>query len=388
MSAFEVVALIALMLALNPLGLGIANLALLRPPRPANAGTPPKVSVLIPARDEEDRLGPTLTAVLASRDVDLEVIVGDDHSTDGTAALIKTFMDNDGRVRTVTPPPLPEGWSGKQHACAFLAEQATHDTMIFMDADVVVAPDAVARIAAELERSGAGLVSGFPRQVTATFWEKLAIPMIHVLLIGYLPIIGMRKSPNPGFAAACGQLIAVKSEPYRRAGGHAAIRASMHDGVKLPRAFRKSGAMTDLFDATGLCDCRMYTSLAQVWSGFAKNATEGIATPVALPIWTVLLLGGHVLPWILLVYGLVGNAGTLGISVAATAVASGYAFRFLLAARFRQSWLGAALHPFGVLFMIVLQWWALFRHLSGTRGAWRGRTYAVDDGAAESKPGS
>ena len=115
-----------------------------------------------------------------------------------------------------------------------------------------------------------------------------------------------------------------RADAYAKSGGHREISTSLHDGVKLPRIFRRAGFFTDLFDATEIATCRMYRGGAEVWQGFSKNATEGMATPIGLPIWTALLAGGHVLPWLLLILGppealfpaCVGIAVSLGTRIA------------------------------------------------------------------------
>ncbi len=152
-----------------------------------------------------------------------------------------------------------------------------------------------------------------------------------------------------------------------RAGGHAAIRASLHDGLTLPRAYRMAGQMTGLFDATGFATCRMYHCAAEVWEGLTKNATEGMAKPVSLPIWTLILGGGHVLPAVLLLWS--------GSPAAGAALAAGIAMRLVLAWRFRQPLFSALLHPVGVLGVLVVQWAALARAAAGRPSTWRGRAY-------------
>ena len=252
------------------------------------------------------------------RGVELEVLVLDDGSTDRTAQPSWRHLQDDARLRLLAAPPLPPGWSGKQHACHVLAGHARHPLLVFADADVRLSPDALARIAGLLERKGLDLVSGFPQEVTRTLSEALIVPLIHVLLLGYLPIWLARRLQHPAFAAGCGQLIAVRRDAYQRAGGHAAIRGSRHDGLMLPRAFRRAGCATDLFDATDLARCRMYRGGREVWQGFAKNATEGMAKPLALPVWTLLLGGGHVLPFLALLVALAAGSWP---AVAASAVA-------------------------------------------------------------------
>ncbi|MGZ8995478.1 MAG: glycosyltransferase [Rhodospirillales bacterium] len=367
-------AVFCLGLALLPLVLGLCNLTLYRRPREA-APSATQVSILIPARDEEETIGQCVRAALASTGVEIEVIVLDDHSSDGTAGIVRALAAEDARVRLEHSPPLPPGWSGKQHACQVLGERARFPLMLFLDADVRITPDAVSKAAGFLLARDIGLASGFPRERTVSWGERLLIPMIHLLLLGYLPMALMRRRLSVGLGAGCGQLIIVRAEAWRRAGGHAAIRCSMHDGVMLPRAFRRSGSMTDLFDATDLASCRMYDGFAAVWSGFSKNATEGMATASALPVWTLLLAGGHIVAWAVLPLAAVFGASGRALVVLAAAVLANLALRAALAVRFRQSIAAIPLHPVSVALMLALQWLALIRARSGKPVRWRDRSY-------------
>src|SRR5205823_7158925 len=116
-------------------------------------------------------------SVLASAGVEVEVVVLDDHSDDRTGDVVREIAAKDPRVRLETAPPLPAGWCGKQHACFALSKLARYPTLTFLDADVRLSPDALARMAAFLHQRKAGLVSGFPRQQTGTLLEKLVIPL-------------------------------------------------------------------------------------------------------------------------------------------------------------------------------------------------------------------
>ncbi|MEJ1978416.1 MAG: glycosyltransferase, partial [Acetobacteraceae bacterium] len=353
----------ALLLAALPFALALWNLALYRTPAPAM--TPPPLSVLIPARNEERNIAAAVASVLASEGVALELIVLDDGSTDRTSAILRDIPDP--RLRVAGGGMLPPGWSGKQHACAMLAKLARHEMFVFMDADVRLAPDALSRMAGFMERHPVGLASGFPLQVVRTWSEQLLLPLIHVLLLGFLPIAVMQRSAAVGLGAGCGQLFIARRAEYERAGGHGAIRASMHDGLTLPRAFRRAGSMTGLFDASRFATCRMYERVADLWEGLGKNATEGMATPAALPLWTVLLLGGQVLPVVLML--------AAPSTVALLALVLSIGLRLILAARFRQPEGSALLHPVGVLALLVVQWAALLRVARGRPATWRGRAY-------------
>jgi cellulose synthase/poly-beta-1,6-N-acetylglucosamine synthase-like glycosyltransferase len=151
-------------LAALPAMLFFRNLSLFRPPPVPVAGSVrPRVSILIPARDEERAIEGAVRAALASAEVEVELLVLDDHSSDRTAAIVEGIAAIDRRLRLVTAPLLPPGWCGKQHACARLAERAAGDWLLFLDADVRLAPDAASRLVAFAETSSAALVSGFPR---------------------------------------------------------------------------------------------------------------------------------------------------------------------------------------------------------------------------------
>jgi len=280
----------------------------------------PRISVLIPARNEEANIGAAAAAVLASRGVDLELVVLDDGSTDATAEILASIGDS--RLRVAQGGVLPAGWSGKQHACAALARLARYELLVFVDADVRLAPDALSRMAGYMARHDVALASGFPRQITRSWSETLLLPLIHFLLLGYLPLARMQVSASPGFGAGCGQLMIARAAAYARVGGHGAIRASLHDGLTLPRAFRRAGLMTGLFDATGFATCRMYTNASEVWEGLTKNATEGMAKPLALPIWTWILGGGAVLPLILLQVAPSPAAANVGAASASASITS------------------------------------------------------------------
>ncbi len=380
----ELLAQMALGLAALPAALFLINLAVYRRlPRPRAQGEPlPAVSVLIPARNEETNLPATLEAVLANRGVTFEVVVLDDGSTDRTAERVREFAARDPRVRLESAPPLPPGWCGKPHACWQLARRARHPLLLFLDADVRLAPEALARMAAFMTRSRAALASGVPRQEVGSFAERLLIPLIHFVLLGYLPMPFMRRFRWSAFGSGCGQLFLARADAYHACGGHAAIPTTWHDGVKLPRAFRRAGFWTDLFDATDLAVCRMYRSGAETWRGLGKNATEGLAAPGAIGPMTLLLAGGQVLP-----LGLLLAAPWLGgpvATLAAAALACGWLTRLLGVARFRQPLDSALLHPLGVLALLVNQWQAGFRYWRGRPAIWKGRVH----GAAPLRPSS
>jgi hypothetical protein len=215
---------------------------------------------------------------------------------------------------------------------------------------------------------------------------------MHFILLGFLPLARMRAGTDPKFGAGCGQWFLTTREAYDAAGGHEAVKASFHDGVKLPRAFRIRGFKTDLCDATHLASCRMYRSGGQVWQGLAKNAREGLGSPVGIWFWTIVLGLGQIAPFVLfaaVVGDEIEHATGLGryyhpelallrwplpLRIAAVVFCLlPLAVREHAAVRFRQPFLLAVLHPLSIALLLGLQWYATMRAWFGSPVAWKGR---------------
>ena len=356
-----------LALALLPIIFGAINLA--RMPRPRArppAGT--LVSILIPARNEAAHIQGCVDSALASIGAGVEIIVMDDGSTDGTADIVRGYADP--RLRLVPAPPLPPGWTGKVHACARLAEQAAGTHLLFIDADVRLAPHAAAAMAGHSTKGRIAMVSGVPRQIIRSLGEALTVPFINFLLVCYLPFGGRAAQRTPSLAAACGQLVLVERGAYDAVGGHAAIKGVLHDGIALARLLRERGHDTEIVDGAPLATCRMYDGFRPAWGGFIKNAREGMATPVGLPIWTVLLAGAHLWPWAL-----------LPEPEAIITLALMFGLRAAVTWRAREPWWTVPLHPVTVLVALAIQWTALVRSMLGLQAGWKGRAYPATRGA-------
>jgi hypothetical protein len=375
---------IAFTVSAGTLAMTIWNLRLYRRSSPDAPARGDSVTVCIPARNEQENIEPCVRAVLASDHAALRVLVYDDHSTDETGSIVRRLGKEDPRVVACPVRMLPEGWIGKQHACDQLGRHAQGDWLLFIDADVRLSPDCIRRALDAAADLKADLLSTFPRQITGTLAESLLVPMIHFVLLSYLPFVRMRRSNDPAASAACGQFILVRREAYLAAGGHDRVRDSMHDGVKLPRVLRRAGFHTDLFDGTDVASCRMYTGPVHTWRGFAKNAYEGLGSVWLLLFLTALHLIGHVLPWGVLVYAAASLVGSgewlwplpMPIVLALVCVAMHLIQRAVLANRFRQGLTAAMLHPVGIALMTLVQWHSFVLHLLGRR-SWRGRDAAV-----------
>ena len=175
--------------------------------------------------------------------------------------------------------PLPSGWWGKPHACQQLADDVDADVLVFVDADVVLEPHAVAATVALLRWSGLDLVSPYPRQVAVSAAERLVQPLLEWSFLTTLPLRAAERSPRPSLAAANGQFLAVDALAYRRAGGHAAVRAEMLEDIALLRAVKRAGGRGGVVDGSGLAACRMYDGWPAIREGYAKSLWSAFGSP-------------------------------------------------------------------------------------------------------------
>jgi hypothetical protein len=338
------------------------------PPDPPPVAEP--VALLLPLRDEAHRVEPCLRAVLAQTGVrDLRVLVLDDGSTDGTADVVRRVAGADPRVRLVEGRPLPAGWWGKPWACAQLADVATEPTvLVFVDADVVLAPHAVAASVALLRWAALDLVSPYPRQLAVTPAERLVQPLLQWSWLTMLPLRVAERSARPSLAAANGQLLVVDADAYRRAGGHRAVRAEMLEDVALLRAVKAAGGRGGVVDGTALATCRMYAGWPDLRDGYAKSLWSAFGSPAG----AAAVVGG-----LAVVYLLPPLAALRGSRVGLVGYAAGVAGRAVAARRTgSRVWPDSLAHPVSVAVFGALVAASVRGHRAGTLTA-RGRPVAA-----------
>jgi hypothetical protein len=326
---------------------------------PSATTTSARVSVLLPVRDEAARVEPCLRALLAQEGVDLEVVVLDDGSRDGTAEVVRRVADGDPRVRLLSGRPLPAGWLGKPHACQQLADAAaqTSEVLVFVDADVLLASHAVAATVALLDETGLDLLSPYSRQ-EAPGATALIQPLLQWSWLTFLPLRLAERSPRPSLSAANGQLLAVRREAYDRAGGHRAVRGEVVEDVELLRALKRTGASGGVCDGTALATTRMYDSFDELVDGYGKSLWT-------LPAPTVALLA--------LLYVLPAAAAVRGSRAGAAAYAAGVAGRVVSARRTGGPVAASIAHPVSVTVFCLL---AVHSRVQRRRGrlTWKGRS--------------
>ncbi|WP_328418904.1 glycosyltransferase [Micromonospora sp. NBC_00389] len=333
------------------------------------------VAVLLPLRDEAARVTGCLRALLAQRGVPgLRVVVLDDGSTDGTAEVVRAVAGDDPRVTLLTGVAPPPGWLGKPHACWQLATRAdpAATALVFVDADVVLAPHAVAAAVTELRAARATLLSPYPRIVVTTAADRLVQPLLQWLWLTFLPLRAMERSPRPSLAAAGGQFLVVDRAGYTAAGGHAAVADKILEDIELARAVKRAGGRIALADGSRLATCRMYDDWPQLRDGYSKSLWASFGHPGAAAAVVALLLLLYTAPPLVALAGVAAGAPVVA-AVGLAGYLLGAAGRVLTArATGGRWWPDALAHPVSV---VVLGWLTLRSyHLRKRRRlTWRGR---------------
>ena len=335
--------------------------------------TPVRVSVLIPARNEAGVIGESVRRLLCQDYPNYEVVILDDNSTDGTAEIAGAEA-HAGLVRIVRGRPLPDGWSGKNWACHQLAQAARGDILVFTDADVIWTPGALTRLVAEMIHRGSDLQTVWPTQITVTWTERLVVPLMAFVIVGYLPLPAVHHIPWPIFAAAMGQCLAFRREAYEATGGHAALRDEIIEDVVFAKRIKRAGLRLRVADGGGVISCRMYHNWREVRNGFGKNilAGHGDSIPFLLLSWAFHWLL-WLAPWLWLAVGTLIETPAWPLWPVLL-IALGVGIRALTAAFSLQRVRDAVWMPVSTVLMAIIAAQAIWWRLRHGGPQWRGRT--------------
>lgn len=251
-------------------------------------GSDPLVSVLVPARNEEETIRYCLSSLLYQDYQNYEVILLDDNSEDRTAEAARSLAALHPRLTVKTGLPLPEGWLGKNWACSQLAGLARGDILMFIDADCYLSPTAVRAGVEFMGHYGLDLLSCFPTQRMKGFPERLVTPLMNWLLLTFLPLRMVYLSKRVSLTAANGQFMAFTRKAYRRIGGHESVRERVVEDMEMARLVKKGGMKMMTALGGGAVMCRMYRSFKEGFHGFSKNFYPGFNTSRAVFVFMIL----------------------------------------------------------------------------------------------------
>ena len=356
-----------------------------REEQPAKGAKPPRVSVLVPSRNEERNITSCVRSLLAQDYADFEVIVLDD-SEDRTPDILQSLA-GDERLRVMTGEPLPAGWLGKNWACHQLSSAATGEILLFTDADTRHHPSALSDAVAALLTEGLAFLSAIPRQEVRTWAERLVIPVLPWSLHTFFPVVLARRLPLGALATAAGQFMLFRKDAYAVIGGHEGVRGSVVDDVSLAQQVMRAGLPWSLMDGTARISVRMYRTFKEVWDGLSKNlfAVFGCNLPLFCFVWAWLFWVAWEPPVLLILRAACACSIPVETVVpAALATGLGLLLWLISDLRFRIPLLQAALHPITMLLMLSIAARSLAWHALG-RGAWKGRPLRPAGGRDETE---
>ena len=233
-----------------------------------------KVSVLIPARNEEKNIGNILNDIKNQPFENIEVIVFNDQSEDMTASVVEKIVKTDNRFRIINSGQLPEGWLGKNYACSRLASVANGDFFLFLDADVRISGNLIGDSLWYAEKFRIDLVSIFPKQKIITRGEWATVPNMNYILVSLLPLILVRKTVIPSLAAANGQFMLFRPDAYKQLAPHEKMKNSKVEDILISRYFKRTGKSVACLLGDERIECRMYSGFSDSVNGFSKNVAE------------------------------------------------------------------------------------------------------------------
>lgn len=343
---------------------------------------PPLVSVIVPARNEAHNIARCAASILSTTYPRLELVVVDDASTDGTPDIAANAAAGDTRVRIVRTAPLPEGWFGKQWACATGALISRGDILQFTDADTIHAPDLVTRSVNAMRSTAADLFSVAGKQELGGFWEKIIQPQVFsVLSMRYGGTQSVTLSKRVSDKIANGQCIFVRRDTYDALGGHGSVRASVAEDLLLAQRFFAARKNVVLMLGVKQLSTRMYASLAEIINGWRKNVFAGGID--AIPFGKV---GQTMFPLALLLPPIIQLLPPIALSLALAGMPTGNVLMLwaIISCGATLFWwiaayisvgenpLYALAYPLGALVLLYIFFTAVIR---GRRVTWKGRTY-------------
>lgn len=335
----------------------------------------PRVSILLPARNEALNIAACVHSLLAQNYPDFELRVLDDNSTDGTSNVLGELTKVNGRLQVMDGRPLPPGWLGKHWACHQLAQAAQGELWLFTDADTLHQPQALREAVAALQTENADLITALPYQEMRSWGERLIVSILPWSILGFYPLAVAERLGWPPLVMAVGQFMLFRREAYERLGGHEAVRTHIADDIALAQRLVARGGRWRLLDATGRVTCRMYRNFEQAFQGFSKNlfAAFGYNAPLFIAIWFWLALVFLGPPLLLALWplGLVASP-----VLPLTAMGLALALWGVCAWRLRLPIQLLFLYPFSIALTVIIAARSLILTRTG-KAVWKGRWLSV-----------
>jgi len=339
----------------------------------------PLVSVLIPARDEEKNIGRCLRSLSKQDYNNIEILVLDDNSSDGTGRIIEKFSKKDTRIRLIQGRSLERGWKGKSYACHQLSREAAGEYYVFTDADTLHFPNSVSSALGALISKRLDVLSVFPKQIMVSVHERMVVIFINIAVLALMPLGLIRKMKSPKISIANGQFLLFKRSVYESIEGHRSIKNDIIEDVAISKQVKKHGFSFMVFDGRSTVYCRMYDGFKGVVRGFSKfifAAMNYSVIKLGVVVSFIMLL--FLVPLILLPLGLYIFNWPLLVNVMILSQVSIVLFiRIVMTFRFKSRFTDIFLHPLSMFYIVVLSVNSVYQAKYGSGIFWKDRFYSI-----------
>jgi chlorobactene glucosyltransferase len=356
--------------------------ALKRPDRNSKPlENPPLVSVLIPARNEEKNIERCVGSLLKQNYQNLEIIVLDDNSSDNTWNIINRIAQKDNRLQVYKGEQLPPDWAGKPFACFQLAQKSRGAWLLFVDADTVSEPEMINGVMQLALQHKPSLLSGFPRQITNGFAQKIVIPIVYFILL-WVPYWWLQLLSKPKPALAIGQFLLFPRDAYWRIGGHSAVKSKIIEDVCLSYEINKQGGRHLTVDLSPVFSCDMYHDIGSMWEGFKKwMYSVSIFSPLLLLLLVLIAYALFLSPFIMLWHEIFFTSSPADWRfLLIVQVILVLFMRIVVDNHFKASIISSFLHPLGLGYILINVLYAFGEQLIGKGVKWKDRLYSQKSG--------
>ncbi len=336
---------------------------------------PPLVSILVPARNEEDNIERCIRSLVNQDYEHYELIILDDKSDDDTPLLLRQLKREFPKIKIVQGEDLPDGWTGKNFACHTLAKHAKGEWLAFTDADTVHKKDSISSALHSALRARAKLISVLPNIVMKTPPEKLFTPLIYFALMSFVPLGCINTRKFEKVVIALGPFMLINAHFYRTIGGHETIKEEILDDFRLAQQVKMNGGKYALLDGRDKITVRFYKDLRSVWVGFSKNSFGAFENqPLILLPFLAFCVCLYIIPYVAFFRGLQDDQLVLYPFFQVLLVTL---HTFLIAVRFRFNRFLIIFHPLSVFLWSLIVLNSMRLTLTNKSLAWKERLYSL-----------
>ncbi len=338
----------------------------------------PLISILIPARNEEDNIKRCINSLLKQDYNNLEILVLDDGSIDRTAEIVNKLIKKDPRIRLYYGKPLARGWLGKSYACQQLAGYAKGQYLLFVDADTLHFPTSISSAIACLLKYKVDALSVFAKQIMVTFPERMVIPFGNFLIMGFMPLALIRRSRKALFCTAIGQFMLFKKDIYKAIGGHESVKGEILEDVIISKQVKRCGYKFMIFDGRSNLYCRMYHNFSEVVSGYSKVLFSSFDYSVMMMSTAIVVIAAiYLMPFVMLPLSIIFDWQQAYINMIFLQMIFILVTRIILSVRYRMKAVDILLYPLSVIYLLSMAVNSVLQYKFNIGVCWKGRTYNI-----------